>query len=466
MSAPRTSTRASSSHPARAAERDLRAERGGDATAVIAITALCCALSWLVLLHPGFMSPDSAHQLSQARGGVLTDWHAPLMSILWMATDRIVPGPFGMLVLQTAILWTGLALLARRIAAPAWAKVCFLLSLAVAPPVLSIAGALWKDVLMAALATLAFAVADRRRAFWPVALLATMSRHNAIPAVAVAVLLHLAPERVDGRALARAALASALLFATALGFNALVVDEQTHPEQVFLIGDFIGISVTTQTIPSVDACHKKAATPQRRRALPFDDDPKTKAVLVAAATQFKYCADEAASRSLLERWMSLVAEHPAAYLHVRSRLARQLLGIDEAPGNFMLVRSIYDPVRFGLEPPPAPSTFQEWLGAELWRWRDALVFRPWLYGVLGIAAAVIAALRRRRAPLFIALSGLASECGLFLVAPSADYRYSYWLIVSALIATLWTCAEAVGALVVTARARRSENKGLTPIGGR
>jgi MYXO-CTERM domain-containing protein len=124
----------------------------------------------------------------------------------------------------------------------------------------------------------------------------------------------------------------------------------------------------------------------------------------------------------------------------------------------MLARSIYDPVRFRLEPPPSPSSFQEWLGAALWRWRDALVFRPWIYGALGLVAVAVAALRRRRWPLFIALSGIASECGLFFVAPSADYRYSYWMIVSALIAALWLIAEAIGR--ATAHAAPRDGRGI------
>ena len=419
-----------------------RAERGHGGR-VVAAVAVACAATWIVLLAPGFMSPDSADQLRQARSGAFSDWHAPLGSLLWIATELVVTGPMGMLILQSAILWTGLALLANRIAAPPAARAAFLVVLAVAPPIVSIAGAIWKDVLMAALLTLAFGATDRRRAFWPVALLATMSRHNAIPAVAVAVLLHVAPDRVTPRALLRAAAASALLLGASLAVNLAVADRRTNPAQVFLLGDFVGISVTTQTVPTIDPCHQRLAQSAPARAVAHDDDPKLKAALVGVATQFTYCTDQTASRTLLERWLALVTEHPAAYLHVRSRLAGQLLGIDATPGNFMLTRSMFDHARFGLEPPQPTTAFQQWLGERLWAMRDSLLFRPWIYGVLGVVACVVGAARRRRWPCFIALSGLACEATLFVVAPSADYRYSYWMIVSALIAALWLLIEAI-----------------------
>jgi hypothetical protein len=84
--------------------------------------------------------------------------------------------------------------------------------------------------------------------------------------------------------------------------------------------------------------------------------------------------------------------------------------------------------------------FGEWL----WRLQMQGVFRPWIYGVLVVAAAVVATRRRRWWPCAIALSGIAFELALFLVAPSPDYRYSYWMIVAAMISAAWLLAETIG----------------------
>src|ERR1700751_233056 len=62
--------------------------------------------------HPGFMSYDSVQQLLEARAGEYSDLHPPLMALMWHFADRIIPGPFGMMLLQTALIWCGTFLIA------------------------------------------------------------------------------------------------------------------------------------------------------------------------------------------------------------------------------------------------------------------------------------------------------------------------------------------------------------------
>lgn len=389
------------------------------------------------------MSNDSISQLMQVRSRSFSDWHAPLMAIIWVAAEHVVAGPFGMLVLQTAFFWTGLALLANRITAPVWLRASFLLVLALAPPILSLAGTIWKDVFMVSLLTLAFGVADRRLAFWPVALLATASRHNAIPAVALAVLLHLSPQRVSLRGIGYALAASAAMLVTSLWFNYAVSTDRTHPMQMFVIGDVAGIAAATDKVPAVDSCHfKDSATIQRGALL---DEPKIAAAAVAATTRLTTCSDDGAWQRLLDQWLTLVSAHPRAYAAVRTKLAREQLGIDGTPGNFLMAGSFYDATGSGIEPAGPPSPVQDWLGARLRDLERFRIFRPCLYGALALVASGVAAWRGRLWPCCIALSGLACELGLFFVAPSPEYRYSYWMIVAALISALWLAAETIGA---------------------
>lgn len=184
---------------------------------------------------------------------------------------------------------------------------------------MTLAGAVWKDVLLAALLTLAFGVAGRSLAFWPVALLATMSRHNAIPAVTIAVLLHLAPSGPSPSALWRA---------LAQGFNAAVVDTRTNPVQMVALADLNGIAKRTRTVPAVDPCNHmtREQPPPRSASL---DEPQVGAALHATRLRFGFCFDEAASRTLLGEWVRLVLEQPLEYADVRAQMASRLVGVRE-----------------------------------------------------------------------------------------------------------------------------------------
>src|SRR5213075_2476892 len=108
-------------------------------------------LGWLVMMlyaYPGYMSFDSIWQLSEARSGVLGDAHPPAMSALWGAIDSVIPGPFGMLVIQTVCFLCGAYLVLRRVMAPRAAAVCACV-LMLLPPVAAVMGVIWKDGQMA-----------------------------------------------------------------------------------------------------------------------------------------------------------------------------------------------------------------------------------------------------------------------------------------------------------------------------
>lgn len=132
------------------------------------------------------------------------------------------------------------------------------------------------------------------------------------------------------------------------------------------------------------------------------------------------------------------------YATVRAKLSRRLLGFAETPFNYMIASSTYALADApGIEPPPAPSPLQQRFGTAIWRLEALRVYRPWVYGLIGVVACVLAAALRRWWPCAVALSGLLTEALLFLVAPAPEYRCSYWMIVSALIATTWLTVECV-----------------------
>jgi hypothetical protein len=120
-----------------------------------------------------------------------------------------------------------------------------------------------------------------------------------------------------------------------------------------------------------------------------------------------------------------------------------------------MTRSAYDAADFpGLEPPAPQTALGARLEAILLPMTAYPVLRPWIYGIVAAVAGVLAIRRRWWLPACIALSGLAHEAGLLVVAPAEDYRYSYWMIVAALIAAAWVAIEAA--------ARRRGAPGVAP----
>ena len=66
----------------------------------------------LAAFWPGLMTWDSVRQYDQALSGEFDDWHPPAMEWLWRLLVPIHQGPLLMFLLQVALLWVGVALLA------------------------------------------------------------------------------------------------------------------------------------------------------------------------------------------------------------------------------------------------------------------------------------------------------------------------------------------------------------------
>lgn len=413
--------------------------------AVVALVALAGAAAWLILFYPGLMSADSAGQLMEARKGIFSDGHPPLTAVVWALLDRVVAGPFGMFLLQTVLLWTGLALLADRLSAPAVMKAGFLLLVGFAPPVLSIAGAIWKDVLMAAFLLMAFGLAASGRTFWIFALLATMSRHNAVLAVIGAVLLHFSASGPSIPGLLRAVAGTAALLVLSLGIGSALVQHRGYPTQMVALFDVVGMAAVRGTTPDLPACFL------RKTSVDTDDaarsyDPRSIAYLMSAGAPFRYCFEPDEVSVLVRGWLGAIAAHPVAYLTHRLKVFGHLLGLHDTPGNYIMTRSTYVPADHpGIEAPPSQSRLQVWLEGVVLSMKPYGIFRPWIYAVLAITASAVALGSGRWWPFCIALSGLAYEAGLLIVAPSEDYRYSLWMIMSALVAAAWVAIEMVAA---------------------
>ena len=97
----------------------------------------------LLLYSPGYMSRDSLDQLKQARSGVLRDNHPPVVAVIWSILDRISSGLFGMLLLQTILHWSGLAVFFACVDGRTWGATVCLLVLGFFPPIFAFDGTIW-----------------------------------------------------------------------------------------------------------------------------------------------------------------------------------------------------------------------------------------------------------------------------------------------------------------------------------
>ncbi|MBC7978790.1 MAG: hypothetical protein H7138_27715, partial [Myxococcales bacterium] len=80
----------------------------------------CAWLAMVLYANPGYLSYDSVHVLAEARVGHYLD----LAALIWRVVDHVVPGPFGMLLLQVTGVLCGAYRVLRSCLSPRRAAVC------------------------------------------------------------------------------------------------------------------------------------------------------------------------------------------------------------------------------------------------------------------------------------------------------------------------------------------------------
>jgi hypothetical protein len=446
---------------------------------VLAGAGVLCFMVALWLSAPGFMGADSGWQLSQARTGEYHDTHPVLMALIWRYTDRVLPGPLGILVLMTALRIGGLTLLAGCVRGSVVWRALGLVVVCFYPPLFSNVPAVWKDTLMEAgliSGVGCFAVFLRRPtpstrraravdAAWVGAGLVLCGmgmgvRHNAPPAVAPLLALPLlalpAVRRLRqrwARLLVAGVGGTVLAGGIALGLGA-ALGPLTHKDdfwQVLPVFDLAGLSLETGELlvePSSGVLTPGMGLEQIGQlyhpyycltlfyCLPWQGQ--------RCVPLFQRTHDAQALAALRKNWERAILSHPLAYLKTRGRMAVALLGFEGAPpGAYYADGFPYTPLA---EPyPPAPQT------RRLMHWMDdhikAFWIQPWPYALLCVLLTPISLwryLKRRGSALAPALaaSGLASTLGLMLAVGSPEYRYMGWTTlcsVLSLIAT-WGCS--------------------------
>lgn len=441
---------------------------------------------YVALLYPGFMTVDSVVQILEGRDGVFSDWHPPAMALLWGWVDRVIAGPTGMLFIQTALIWFGIYLVhdayfrEGRSLPYAWA----LFALMFFPLIVCIAGVIWKDVWMWATLVLALGLiglarkyaADRARrtVFLVLAsgtlVSALLFRHNAIFAVMPLILLGTQVERpantikIFSVKLVVTVVVGAVLFLLAGKINGELASRKTYPWIGNAAFDVSGVIVRMDdpaqqqllfdALSSALKSHAKLSTLKSsyssaywfelfRGSPPALDFPPES----PHGDNGFFGLPEQNRNDLKRLWLQTMFVHPVLWLEHRTAVFSNVLGIDKA-GRWDL--AVFDPNDYPkdwatrYEGNPAASNLQTGLQWRINWLAQCFLFRPLFYLLLLIGLMVFALSKERHrqsASIYVIASGLLHEAGLWLAAPSPDYRYSHYMVFCCLLSILLLLSE-------------------------
>ncbi len=417
------------------------------------------AIGWgigLVYAYPGMMTMDSLDQLSEGRAHFYTDGHPPAMAAMLRIVDAIIAGPFGMLMIQTGAFVIGLYWILKRAMQPRTAAIATS-CIYVFPPVLAPMGVIWKDCIMAGFFLLGIgALFSEKR--WPriagLACLgiATAVRYNAFAATLPAiVLLFTWPGIAGWRRYLLATGAWLAVTLAAFGVDAALTDQHQYIWQSSLaVLDITGtLAHVDDTIPDDQLRQTLAGT-----QILVDHD-----IHAAIKKRYELCtehgmdfepliareghlwdlplwgtpAPEAQRDAVTRAFWDVVTSHPGAYLGHRWQTMREVIGLSHHPVGAMVptFHTQYTPYMEKMKLSTGWSPLQEWMQRKsVWMSKKTPVFRPWIYLVVTLVLLPLAIRARKVDVIALLLSGLALEATLFPLAPTPDYRYSHWLVVT------------------------------------
>ncbi|EFL32878.1 conserved hypothetical protein [Streptomyces viridochromogenes DSM 40736] len=409
--------------------------------ALAAVAAVCC-LGTILVFAPGFLSPDSLEQLRQAEGRTpLTDWHPPVLSLVWRALIAVTGTFASMAVLQSVVFWGALWVLAWCVWELTGSRGGSLAVLGIGPMpfVLNFVGVVWKDVHTAFALLAACAVAflglrlrdtDPRPAVrWGLLALgvlflayAMLVRKNAFfAAIPVFIMLVLALWRAPGR---RTWVTSTAALVAAIVVPAVAISLFARP-----IGTKQGAQIMLDDLVhvlTVDELRSADVSPGLRNRLVASarECERVGALSDAYWACYQRPADglRGDSGEITSLWLHEMGGHVPGYLQYRLRLFATLLFETDYAYKAGITRN-----DLGIE--VAHPRLEDMLGTYVGgmvtdaRW----LFRGWFW----LAVALVLAVRPGRSMFAmpvraLGVSSAAYILGYLPIMPATDFRYVYW----------------------------------------
>ncbi len=441
---------------------------------LLALQCLGGALFVLILYYPGLFSWDSVAQFEEAQSGYYSDGHPPMMALVWGITDLLIPGPFGMLLLNTSMLWLGLFFIAGSLPA-GLGKTRFLLPLSgLIPPVLGIAGMIWKDIALGSSFLFAVGLICRAQQLSPaspvkrwgmlaIALVAifygSAVRHNALPAVLPLlafwgfVVAQWARRPLRKLVLGLAAVAGASALAAANQFMTYeVLEAQRNYFYQFILLDDLGHLSVQRDLDLVPPAFRRSGYTRDRLIRADANVMMLDQFIFGQESPYTPTRDQAQLRELRTAWQGAVWRSPIAWLDHRLVRFDSLMGFGRGPCYGTALESAETSGPYGFTGNRLTLLLAPALG---WFETNTWLYKGWLWLLIdvGLIGRAIIGNRRGRPslalPLVLASSSILYLASYLLVTVSCDFRYLWWSVLSTTVA----CFVVVGS-AFTESARR------------
>ncbi|MES2133681.1 MAG: hypothetical protein V4506_15130 [Bacteroidota bacterium] len=415
--------------------------------------------------YPGFLSPDSLDQFTQALNNSYADWHPPIMSGLWHILLVFYYGPQCMLFFQLVLLWTSfyflLILFKRNYGNLFWLVFIFI----AAPFVQNFAGNIWKDVHMAfawLLATSIMLVAffrnrkmDTYEAIASILLLSygCWVRINALPGLIPLLCLWLMllktnkppKKHVVIRLSIKAFFISILVVLTQIVITKTILKpHKSYGEYKLFMHDLSGIYVETNKLcfpdfiknyPRFDTLYLK----QNYHYSTFDN--------IWWNSDHKYllpAVNDTTIKELRNYWLHTIADNPLVYLKNRTKGYLAFLRITTSESSLCNMYPYIHPNSYGLVRKSnfLSKTIIPLLNAQ----SDTFYMKPWFWFLFNILIFFAAFIKRlafiKPIILTLSLSGLFYlGFEFFVFQVDTDFRYFYWNCISEFLVFILICAE-------------------------
>lgn len=423
------------------------------------------AIAWLALFlygFPGQMLPDTFEHLIEARADFYTDASPPVFTLLFDLSDWSFGGQVLVFLLQITAFVAGAYLTFKRLGlrhAHWWT-----LGFCIFPPVITPLALVWKDGLLPGLLLLGFAwTLDERRWIRGLALVALFFaiaiRYNAFAAAAplVVLLWQWWPGLHWLRRTAVALVAWVAITVAAYQANALLTDRQMHLYYASLA--LFDIAGTLKSAPMSDAelaplvegtGFHRGTEPTIAARITSKYRPRNYFYLVEGPDPIwtvpvrgiEPQAPETRA-AIASAWDAIVLRHKGAYLLHRARVFREVLALSGKTRAYWAVpKRDYEYPETAREVGVAvePSSVQRGVTAVYtWIWDHTPLYEPIVYFALCLILLWFA--RKHRDVVALLLSGIAIELTLFFLASSPDYRYSHWMVLTAILSTITLIAR-------------------------
>ena len=415
---------------------------------IILIFVTIGCLFTILAVYPGFMSPDSLDQYTQAKSNTYFDWHPPIMAWIWNKLLWTCDGPQPILILNNFLYWTGVCLIALHVRHFGLSLLFCLMGFA--PPIINFISVIWKDTFLFSVlffqCSLLFSIQCYK---WnrlgiiiilsfiiPLDFIAIMLRHNAVPAVLPLMILTLLVTLKKIKVkynIVMGTVSCIILFFGGLQINKLLCNNiSLHPEQQLMVYDLMGASFYKEQnlMPkylkekiNLDTLKSIYSTCDGGMVAIFDMKCKT--------YKTEYLSE------LKSSWEQVILDDPFFIIKHKWACFKCLL---KSPG--LLTYPYIHPNNYGFvlnEDNHLRAVYIKFISSKL----SEKSYKSYYYLITCVAIFIYSILSYRKNkkealffPILISLSGLLYFLSYLILSPCNDFRYIYWTIGASLLSSI------------------------------